>query len=102
MDRSSLSGPALQANTWFFVGLASSFPDILGSEIDLTSEVCELKGTEGCKIFRVSDGDNVIAVELVSDIGQEEALNTKDLKDQVLIFQYNGKLHAMENVSLWR
>lgn len=84
---------------WSFVGLSSSFPD-LGTEDDGLSRLsqhrlCNAKFTPGCKAFHVPKIQDAQSTEM--PIGEDALL--EDLSDQVLVFQYKGKFHAIDHVS---
>jgi hypothetical protein len=69
---------------WQRVGLTSEFP-----ELSEDTEGCAI--TQSCKAFRVpkTKGEEVVeaSIELPGD-----------LKDQVLVFKYKGKIHAIDHV----
>ncbi|CAK7206728.1 hypothetical protein SEUCBS139899_009534 [Sporothrix eucalyptigena] len=92
---------------WFNAGPAVAYPDIQPMDADTT--VAEVISTPrpcgstipvpGCKIFHIStDPSGVMSATevLVQDVAQVEG--TDALKDQVLIFQYKGKFHAVDHV----
>ncbi|KAI1814744.1 hypothetical protein GGS20DRAFT_585233 [Poronia punctata] len=78
-------------NAWFSVGPVSSFPNLTESG---TSVLCEPHSCDdattapGCKVFQV-DGRQV---EHISNIS-----NGNELRQQVLVFRYKGKIHAIDN-----
>ncbi|KAK4112512.1 hypothetical protein N656DRAFT_92979 [Canariomyces notabilis] len=79
---------------WFSVGLASSFPDV-GSD-ESQPQLCGNQGADGkpgCKVFHVPQTDVSQRAEV--EIPAEEG--TQDLTDQVLVFQYRGKFHAVDH-----
>lgn len=103
-----------RADPWYFVGLASSFPDV---ELDGNSLVekrpCGGPGSgsgggavAGCRVFRIprpADAAGCGGEEDVEEIEPEEAgaaAHLRSMKDQVLVFKYRGKFHAVDNVSL--
>lgn len=92
--------PSRKGDTWFFAGLTSSFPNLTdsGSHIIYESQVC---GNEellpGCKVFNAPSDDTPQAREVEGD--EVISHNGIVLQDQVLIFQYKGKIHAIDNVS---
>ncbi|KAI0478703.1 hypothetical protein GGR56DRAFT_631376 [Xylariaceae sp. FL0804] len=90
--------PSRKGDAWFFVGLASSFPDITepGSESLYEHQPCKHGDTApGCKVFEVPPNDSSQAVQIEGDdmVSHDGAA----LKDQVLVFQYKGKMHAIDN-----
>ncbi|EEA19426.1 hypothetical protein TMatcc_009559 [Talaromyces marneffei ATCC 18224] len=71
--------------TWYRVGLTSDFADIAEGE----DNGCQL--TPSCKAFKIPNIVDQDAVEAtLSEL-------PKDLKDQVLIFKYRGKIHAIDH-----
>ena len=72
--------------TWYRVGLTSDFPDIAEGD----DNGCQLMPS--CKAFKIPNKVNQNAVE--ADLSELP----KDLKDQVLIFKYQGKVHAIDHV----
>ena len=101
-----------RGDPWSFVGLASSFPDV---EMDGNSLVgkrpCGKSGSDsggsvvaGCKVFRIprpADAAGHGGGEDAEEIEPEEsgtAAHLQSMKDQVLVFKYKGKFHAVDNV----
>ncbi|KAI1365017.1 hypothetical protein F5Y08DRAFT_305083 [Xylaria arbuscula] len=83
---------------WFFAGLKSSFPNLDKSGVDIIHEPkpCENgESVPGCKVFSVpaSDSSKTEQVEGDDMILHDGAA----LQDQVLIFQYKGRVHAVDN-----
>ncbi|KAF7560255.1 hypothetical protein G7046_g3886 [Stylonectria norvegica] len=79
---------------WFPVGLTSSFPDRSSED-----ETPNLKA--GCKVFHVPRTNPSQGVEVLLEANASESLvPEEELKDQVLVFQYRGKFHAVDHVSL--
>lgn len=74
------------SKTWYRVGLTSDFPDIAEGD----DNGCQLMPS--CKAFKIPNKVNQNAVE--ADLSELP----KDLKDQVLIFKYQGKIHAIDHV----
>ncbi|KAL3454218.1 hypothetical protein BJX65DRAFT_263010 [Aspergillus insuetus] len=68
---------------WQRVGQASEFP-----EISTDNEGCAI--TQSCKAFRVPKTKGEDVVEASIDL-------PGDLKDQVLVFKYKGKVHAIDH-----
>lgn len=95
---------------WFYAGLVSSFPDISDSGGTRLSELLPCKNTlnPGCKVFRVSRQNPSVAAEVALEEAEEPVNGDSDetdlasresgLQDQVLIFQYKNKFHAVANV----
>lgn len=85
---------------WLFVGLTSSFPD-LGTDDDNLSEVrnCSGESKPGCRVFYAPKEDSFESSRSLVAVEDLESCSEWDLKDQVLVFQYRGKFHAVDNVS---
>lgn len=60
---------------------------------------CGQAGSLGCKVYQVPPEDASIATEAAASDVEHAAFAARDLRDQVLIFQYRGKFHAVSNVS---
>ncbi|KXX78134.1 hypothetical protein MMYC01_205096 [Madurella mycetomatis] len=86
--------PSRKGTEWFSVGLVSSFPDVGLDESE--HRLCGSHGADsqrGCKVFHAPKTDSSQPVEVVvptDDMAQ-------DLADQVLVFQYRGKFHAIDH-----
>jgi hypothetical protein len=89
-----------RGDAWFSVGLASSFPDITDSDGTVSElRFCGQDLVTGCKVFHVSRADSSQAAEVdQSDVAGAES-SSSELKDQVLVFRYRDKFHAVNNVS---
>lgn len=74
-----------QGVAWNLVGLTSAFP-----EITLEEDACI---TPKCKAFSIprTKDPNAAVQEVDIDL-------PGDLKDQVLVFKYKGKVHAIDHV----
>jgi hypothetical protein len=99
---SSLEEASPLGAQWFPVGLASTFPDLGYDEENLAKyRACggaELK--PGCKVFQVPRDDSSQRAEIeIREDGTLQRSEMKGLKDQVLVFQYKGKFHAVDHVS---
>ncbi|KAF2114575.1 hypothetical protein BDV96DRAFT_494919 [Lophiotrema nucula] len=84
--------------SWFSVGLASSFLDIIGAEATALAKYHTESGTQqvGCKVFHLQSEDSRGAVQLSQN--PENQLDASLSKgQQVLVFRYNGKFHAIDN-----
>ncbi|EAW12146.1 Rieske (2Fe-2S) protein [Aspergillus clavatus NRRL 1] len=77
--------PSQAGAAWHFVGLASTFPDI-GQDND------DCRISARCKAFKIptTAHDPPGAVQADIDL-------PGDLKDQVLVFRYKGKVHAVDH-----
>ncbi|KAF3007305.1 hypothetical protein E8E14_004307 [Neopestalotiopsis sp. 37M] len=94
--------PNRRGDAWFSVGLASSFPNITESGSDIVADTRPCGGGQGeeapgCKVFQVPKDDSSLAAQVDSSDVEEAAFTARDLKDQVLVFQYKGKFHAINN-----
>ncbi|KAK5628145.1 hypothetical protein RRF57_003860 [Xylaria bambusicola] len=92
--------PSEKGDAWFFAGVTSSFPNLDESGVDVIHEprLCRNgESVRGCKVFDVPQTDSSRAEEVKGDAMISH--NGAALQDQVLIFQYKGKIHAVDNVS---
>lgn len=80
--------PSQPGASWHPVGLASAFPDL-----SLDNDDCRIK--PGCKAFSIPKTIGPQEAPVEADID----LPGNDLKDQVLVFKYKGKIHAIDHVS---
>ena len=90
------------AGDWFCVGPASAFPD-LGDDRPLVSN-CAPDTKPGCKVFHVpgDDPSKSTEVAVANDPNNDDAAAASeigDMTDQVLVFRYRGKIHAVDHVS---
>ena len=62
--------------------------------------ICNAEPSPGCKVFHISraDGSQGSEVPLAADLLESHEVEGH-LKDQVLVFQYRGKFHAIDHVS---
>ncbi|KAK8104640.1 uncharacterized protein PG998_011673 [Apiospora kogelbergensis] len=87
-----------RGDPWNFVGLASSFPnlDLDGKSVS-ERRSCNPKGSApGCKVYLVPRASNTAGATEASEV-DAAVPDTTTLKDQVLVFQYKGKFHAVDN-----
>lgn len=89
--------PSRAANAWFFAGLATSYPNITTSSSTSLSDPlpCEDSSVPGCKVFQVPNNDSSKAIEVDVD----DVAVSADLKEQVVVFQFQGQFHAIDHVS---
>lgn len=80
--------PSQPGAAWHLVGLASSLPDL--SEDNDNRQV-----TQACKAFTIPKTAGPRDAPVEADI----KLPGEDLKDQVMVFKYKGKVHAIDHVS---
>lgn len=86
---------------WFSVGLTSSFPNLgLDDEVVAQPRDCGGSLKPGCKVFQAPGEDGSEQAEVqIAERHPESFQVDRDLKDQVLVFQYRGKFHAIDHVS---
>lgn len=105
MTMASLFSPFSRSragDAWFSVGLVASFPDITNADgtqvgdLRLCTKIDESR--PGCKVFHVPKEDSSRATEFMLD-GSGPLPEEGSLRDQVMIFQYKGKFHAINHVS---
>jgi hypothetical protein len=96
-------GPSGRGDGWFSVGSASSFPNITKSTIVTLSEP-QLCGDhdapkQGCKVFLAPNTDDGLreAIQIPDDPKDQVNVSLRR-GEQVLVFQYQGKFHALDNV----
>jgi nitrite reductase/ring-hydroxylating ferredoxin subunit len=92
------ANPPLAGQEWFFAGLASSFPNITDSSEKWFKMVWPQACNDGtkipaCRVFHPQAGAQVREVPIDSAVGQDSWL----LKEQVMVFQYKGKFHAVDH-----
>jgi hypothetical protein len=88
---------------WFSAGLASSFPDVTNSGTVILSDqlACDAPNPtkHSCKVFLAPDiQDSKTQAIQLSDDPKDQLDASLRQGDQVLIFQYKGKFHAIDNV----
>ncbi|KAL5329336.1 hypothetical protein ACEPPN_002847 [Leptodophora sp. 'Broadleaf-Isolate-01'] len=84
-------------DTWFPAGLSTSYPNISTSGSTTLSDrlPCQETVAPGCKVFHVPSNDSTQAVEINPENVTEGV--PADLKDQVVVFQYQGEFHAVDH-----
>lgn len=90
--------PSRPGEEWFFVGLASSFPNIADSSENWFKLVWPQACQDGskvpaCKVFHPQENAQVREVPIDSAPGQDSWV----MKEQVVVFQYKGKFHAVDH-----
>ena len=100
-------------NAWFSAGLATSYPNITTTDDTILSSrlpICKNQRANGqiesstaplpttlspaCKVFQVPTNTPSQAVQI--DLSSLDDI--KDLKDQVMVFQYQSKFFAVDHV----
>ena len=80
-----------RGDPWHRIGLASAFPDLSSNQPEDCSKI-----TPSCKAFYIPSSNGSSS----GDAPKEADIEAPgDLKDQVLVFQYKGKFHAVDHVS---
>ncbi len=95
----SFIAPSRKGDAWFFAGLTSSFPNLAESGAGVLDEprLCgNGASVPGCKVFHVPSSDSSQAHQIEGDA--KTSHSDASLQDEVLIFQYRGKIHAVDNV----
>lgn len=94
-------GGSRSTANWVSVGPVSSFPDLGSDEGNLIQKrLCDAHLQPGCKVFRVPQEDSSQAAEVHLEPGSTEISGFGDeLKDQVVVFQFRGRFHAVDHVS---
>jgi hypothetical protein len=90
-SRASRAGDA-----WFCAGSTTSYPGVDDSTRVGERRLCREKYVPGCRIFHVPREDSSKAVEISIDDWRDS--ENGDSKDQVMVFQYNGKFVAVNHV----
>ncbi|XMA15229.1 hypothetical protein WAI453_008020 [Rhynchosporium graminicola] len=97
---------APSGDTWFLAGLSTSFPNITASGTTPLSNSLPCQDSEilapGCKVFHVPNNDSSLATGLDMNPGtatesKEIAPASLDLRDQVVVFQYQADFHAVDH-----
>lgn len=92
---------------WFFAGLASSFPDITDSNEKYFKlawpQPCnapqapssdEAAKVPGCKVFHpITTPSTAKEIDMDTAVGEDAWV----MREQVLVFQYKGKFHAVDH-----
>lgn len=93
--------PPRPEKTWMSVGPLSAFPDIASEDERnlIQTRLCDSTARPGCKIFHIPKETPTqgTEVEVPLDI-IEFPSHGVELTDQVLLFKYNGKMHAVDHV----
>lgn len=90
-NRSSRAGAA-----WFNAGPTASYPNIENADSALAQQrLCNEKYLSGCKVYYVPKEDATQASLVAIDDWKD---GETDTKNQVMIFQYNGKFVAVNHV----
>lgn len=89
-------------DAWFSVGRTSSFPNITADDGQNIAHLrpCSTNNAKspGCKVYHVPKEDSTRASEVFLDESGAPA-EAGGLRDQVLVFQYKGKFHAINHAS---
>ncbi|RAL02852.1 Rieske (2Fe-2S) protein [Aspergillus ibericus CBS 121593] len=79
---------------WYRIGLLSDFPDVDHQPPSPDNDSCRV--TPSCKAFTIPNTTNPNANGPSQPI-QADIDTPGDLKDQVLVFKYKGKMHAIDH-----
>ncbi|TQV92727.1 hypothetical protein V2A60_009192 [Cordyceps javanica] len=85
---------------WVPVGPLAQFPDVGVDDGNLIqSRTCNAKKSQpGCRIFLVPKTDPSQVTEIAIPAGAATSPSEgQDLKDQVVVFRYRGKVHALDH-----
>ncbi|KAM3433975.1 hypothetical protein MY4824_005708 [Beauveria thailandica] len=84
---------------WISVGPLAQFPDVGADEGNLIQpRACNAKKLPGCRIFVVPKTDPSNAAEIAIPPGAATSPSEgQDLKDQVVVFRYRDKVHAVDH-----
>ncbi|KAK0646849.1 rieske domain-containing protein [Cercophora newfieldiana] len=103
MSWNPFRAPSRSGGEWFPAGLASDFPDVGDQQDDAQDGAvvhprpCGDKQTKpGCKVFHVPKEDSSKRTE-VAVPAEDDAEAERDMTDQVMVFQYRGKFHAVDH-----
>ena len=91
--------PSRPSTGWVSAGHASSFPDIAPGAGTLSEpHPCAAAHRPGCAVLHVprTGGATPAATRIALDGGSPGG--SKNLTDQVLVFRYRGKFHAVDHV----
>ncbi|KAF2820950.1 hypothetical protein CC86DRAFT_303540 [Ophiobolus disseminans] len=87
--------PSRAGDAWFCVGPVSSYPNVDDSARVAERRLCGDALTPGCRIFHVPRQDSSQATQVAIDDWKDA--ENGDSKDQVMVFQYNGKFVAINH-----
>ncbi|KXJ89600.1 Mur ligase [Microdochium bolleyi] len=91
------SVPSRAAAAWFHVGSTSSFPNISESGATTLATCTQDGHGPPCKVFEISPPDAPRPNVMTEVEDPQEASLAGALQDQVLVFRYRGKFHAVDN-----
>lgn len=97
MSWNPFTAPSRSGTEWFSVGPSSSFPD-LGDDGALSQpKPCGADVKPGCKVFHVPKENSTQRTEIPVTT-EHDPETAGDLTDQVLVFRFRGKIHAVDHV----
>ena len=92
--------PSRAEAEWYSVGLSSSFPDLGLDDEDLSQpRHCNGAVIPGCRVFNAPKLESPEKTKSLVEVEDIEACSPRELNDQILVFQYRGKFHAVDHVS---
>ena len=85
---------------WIAVGPLAQFPDVGQDDGNLIQpRACDAVKQPGCRILHVPKTDPLQASEIAIPAGAATSPSEgEDLKDQVVVFRYRDKIHAVDHV----
>lgn len=87
----------MSTSRWMFAGFASDFPNIESTDSNIRLSDSVLTPTSNtsslCKVLQPSTDTNAKSTLLTPT----DAVTSVGLKEQILIFQYRGKFHAVDH-----
>lgn len=86
---------------WVLVGPLAHFPDVADDDGNLIQpRACDAQRLPGCRIMVVPKTDPAQASEILIPAGAVTSpTEGEDLTDQVVVFRYRDKVHAVDHVS---
>ncbi|KAJ4159805.1 uncharacterized protein LMH87_007746 [Akanthomyces muscarius] len=84
---------------WVSVGPLAQFPDVAADDGNLIQpRACDAKSQPGCRILVVPKSDPSHSAEIAIPAGAATSPSEgQDLKDQVVVFRYRDKVHAVDH-----
>lgn len=96
---SILGSPQRRRDPWFNVGFASTFPDNTSETILCFSTLQE---NAKCKVFLLPGPESLDTNAVEVSLDEVATLVSGDKREQILVFRFQGKFHAIKNVSSYQ
>ncbi|KAK1751429.1 hypothetical protein QBC47DRAFT_307884 [Echria macrotheca] len=97
MSWNPFRAPAKSGGDWFPVGPATSFPDVgHDGAVSLPQSCGSEPNRTGCKVFHVPKEDSKQRTE-IAVCPDDDPDAAPDMTDQVLVFRFRGKFHAIDH-----